>query len=45
MSNGPVAVDGFGERPEGGDPEDRPLVRVDRDALEPLVDEVAEHAE
>ena len=33
------------QRPEGRHAEDVPLVRVDRDALEPLLDEVAEDAE
>ena len=36
---------GLGERREGGHPEHLPLVRVDRDAFEALLDQVAEDAE
>ena len=42
---GPVAATASASVAERRDPEHAPLVRVDRDALEALVDEVPEHAE
>ena len=45
MSNGPVASAASAQRPEGRHPEHAALVRVHRNALEALVDEVAEDAE
>ena len=44
MSNRPVSADGGGQGRVGRDAEDVGLVRVDRDALEALLDEVAEDA-